>query len=128
MRLLLDTHVALWLLNVPENLSSVANLLLSDNNNELYISIVSAWEIAIKNSLHKLPGLPDSVSLIFSKINIALIEIIPVKQPHIEMVETLPFIHRDPFDRLIIAIAMCENLTLLTADRNIPKYDIQCIW
>jgi len=128
MRLLLDTHIALWLFSKSENLSPLVRSLLKDNENDFYISVVSAWEVAIKNSIHKQIEFCGGVSLFVSRINDAIINLLPIKQPYIEIVETLPFIHRDPFDRLIIATAMCENLTLLTADRNMPKYDIQCIW
>jgi PIN domain nuclease of toxin-antitoxin system len=128
MKLLLDTHVALWLFNEYEKLSPVAEDCLRNDNNELYISIVSAWEVAIKHILGKLTDFPEGVRLVLSEIYKSPIEIVGILSKYVVMVEELPYIHRDPFDRLIISTALCENMTVLTADENIPKYDIRCYW
>lgn len=128
MKLLLDTHTALWLFNNHENLSSVAQDCLRDEENELYVSIASAWEIAIKHSLGKLTEFPGGVSLFLSAINENPIELITVLPEHVKKVEKLPYIHRDPFDRLIIATAMHEDMAIITADENIQKYDVKYVW
>ena len=128
MKLLIDTHAALWLFNEHENLSPRARDFLRNEESELYISIVSAWEIAIKHSLGKLTEFPGGVKLFFSAINENPIEIIPVLPGHVEKVEELPYIHSDPFDRIIISTAMCEDMAILTADENIHKYDVKCVW
>jgi PIN domain nuclease of toxin-antitoxin system len=128
MKLLIDTHAALWLFNRHENLSAAARNYLLDEKAELYISIASAWEVAIKHSLGKLTEFPGGVKLFLSAIYENPIEIITVLPKHIEMVEQLPYIHRDPFDRLIIATALCEDMSILTADENIQKYDVSWIW
>jgi len=128
MKLLLDTCVALWLVNEHEKLSSKAKALLLDNTNALHISIVSAWEIAVKASLGKLPGLNGGVGTFLAKINDMPISLLPVAPRHLETVETLPFIHRDPFDRLLVATVKVDAMTILTTDENIHKYDVPYIW
>ena len=128
MKLLLDTCVALWLVNEHEKLSSKAKALLLDNANALYIIIVSAWEIAVKASLGKLPGLNGGVGTFLAKINDMPISLLPVAPRHLETVETLPFIHRDPFDRLLVATVKVDAMTILTTDENIHKYDVPYIW
>ena len=128
MKLLIDTHTALWLFNDYENLSQAAKNCLRDERNELYISIASAWEVAIKHSLGKLTEFPGGVKLFLSEIYDCPIEIVGVLPEYIEKVEELPYIHRDPFDRLIIATAVCEDMTIVTSDDNIRKYDVKCVW
>jgi len=128
MKLLMDTHVALWLFNDHENLSQTAKSYLLDEKNELHISIASAWEIAIKHSLGKLTEFPSGVKLFLMELYSCPIAIVGIYPEHIEIVEELPFIHRDPFDRLIIATAIYEDMSILTGDENIHKYDVNCVW
>jgi PIN domain nuclease of toxin-antitoxin system len=128
MKLLLDTHTALWLVNEYEKLSSTAQEMLLDDNNMLYISISSVWEIAIKVSLGRLYMLCGGVGEFLSKLDEMPITIVPIEPQYMKTIESLSFIHRDPFDRMIVATAINENMTILTADENIPKYDIQSIW
>jgi len=128
MKLLLDTHTALWLLNEHEKLSSKVKKLLLNDANTLYFSIASAWEIAIKVRLGKLPELDGGVSILLAKIGDMPIELLPITLRHVEAVETLPLIHRDPFDRLLVAVAKVSGMTILTADENIHKYDVASIW
>ena len=128
MKLLLDTHAALWLINEYEKLSSKVASMLTDEANELYISIISAWEIAIKASIGKLSEFDGGSKAFLAQIDNMPINIITVLPEHIGIVETLPFHHRDPFDRLIIATAKAESMAILTSDENIQKYDVSCIW
>jgi len=128
MKLLLDTHTALWWVNEHDKLSPSARNILLDDANELYICIASLWEIAIKVSIGKMNGLNGGVSTFNATLKRMPISILPVMQKHIEIVETLPFIHRDPFDRLLIATAKAEDMAILTVDENIHKYDVQYIW
>ena len=128
MKLLLDTHIALWWVNEHEKLSAKAQALLLNDEHSLYISTASAWEIAIKVSIGKLTELKGGVKTILARLDDIPVSILPVMPRHIEIVEALPFIHRDPFDRLLIATAKSDGLTILTADENIPKYDIPCEW
>jgi len=128
MKLLLDTHVAIWWMCEYEKLSSEAKASLSDRANTLFISIVSAWEVAIKSSIGKLPEFEGGVKAFLAEMEDNPIVFLPVERRHIEIVETLPFHHRDPFDRLLIATAIAEGMTILTADENIKKSDVLTAW
>ena len=128
MKLLLDTHTALWWVNEYEKLSSSVRNILMDDANELYISVTSLWEIAIKVSIGKMNGLSGGISTFNTILKRMPVSILPVMLRHIEIVETLPFIHRDPFDRLLIATAKVENLAIVTVDENIHKYDVRYVW
>ena len=128
MKLLIDTHIALWLFNEHEKLSANVKNYLLDETNELNISIVSAWEVAIKSSLGKLGDFKGGVKTFLSAINNHPIELLPVSIQHVILVESLPFIHRDPFDRLLIATAISEHMSIITVDENIQKYDVPVIW
>ena len=127
MRYLLDTHTALWLFEGNEKLSQSALDTIYDAENEIYINIISAWEVAIKVSLNKL-DFDGGVTAFLSAIEDNNIVLIGTKGDYIKLVEKLPFIHRDPFDRFIIAAALTEDLTIITTDENIKKYDVPWIW
>ena len=127
MKLLLDTHTALWLVNEHEKLSSKAKAVLLDNANAIYLSIVSLWEIAIKVSIGKLL-LPGGARVFITKLHDMPIELLPITPLQVDIVESLPFIHRDPFDRMIVATAKAEGLAILTNDENIHRYDVSSIW
>jgi len=128
MNLLIDTHAALWLFNEHENLSITATEYMCNEENKLYISIVSAWEIAIKHSLGKLTEFPGGVRVFLTAIRENPVRIIAVLPEHVEKVEMLEYIHRDPFDRLIIATALCHNMAIITADSIFREYGVKCIW
>ena len=128
MRLLLDTHTALWLINEPEKISSKVSSLLRNDDYDLFLSAASLWEVAIKVSLGKLTELNGGVRTLIAHIAKLPIELIQITPSHIEIIESLPFIHRDPFDRALIATAKYENMTILTKDDNIQKYDVSTIW
>ena len=102
--------------------------LLLDEANTLYLSIVSPWEVAIKTSIGKLPEFENGVKAFLAEMDKNPITFLPIRMRHVEMVETLPLIHRDPFDRMLIAAAKVENMTILTADENIQRYDVPWIW
>ena len=128
MKLLLDTHTALWLTNEYEKLSPKAKSMLDDEENALYLSIASAWEIAIKTSIGKLNIYVGGVKAFLAKMEELPISIFPITPRHLECVETLPLIHRDPFDRLLVATAKAEGMTILTADENIQRYEVPSVW
>jgi len=128
MKILLDTHTALWWVNEHENLSPKAQALLLEDSNTLYISVISLWEVAIKTSLGKLSGFDGGVRAFTAKVNEMPVKVLSVEPHHVEMVESLPYIHRDPFDRLLVATAKTENMTILSADENIHKYDVLAVW
>ena len=124
MKVLLDTHAVLWWVNEHEKLSNEAKSILLGDTNILYLSIVSAWEIAIKTSLGKLTDFEGGVKEFLTVVTDMPVHILPVEPYYIETVERLPFIHRDPFDRMIVATAIAEHMTILTSDENIHKYDV----
>ncbi len=120
MRLLLDSQVVLWSLQSPERLPVEAIAAITDPVNSVDVSVASLWELAIKQSIGKLTvdgNLREHLSLqSFSEL--------PVLGEHALAVRDLPLHHRDPFDRLLIAQAMCEGLTIVTADRAFAAYDV----
>ena len=124
MKFLLDTQVWLWLQTQPERVPEETRALLSDGAAQLLLSAASSWEIAIKHALGKLP-LPESPrTYVPSRMRHDGVDAIPVTHTHALHVETLPQHHRDPFDRLLVAQAQLENLTLVTADPQIERYDV----
>jgi PIN domain nuclease of toxin-antitoxin system len=125
---LLDTHTLIWLFENNPQLSDRAKLIIVDENNELFISIASLWEMTIKSSLGKLDlSLPLS-ELFAQKLIPSDIQILPIQLQHLAILQELPFHHRDPFDRIIIAQAIAENLTLLSTDRTFENYRVTCDW
>lgn len=128
MRLLLDTHTLLWAALDDSRLSVPARSLLLDRANPLYLSSVSAWEIVIKYQAGKL-RLPDAPwRFVRNSLDLLAIETLPVTLEHALRVETLPDHHRDPFDRVLIAQAQLENLTLLTRDEIFTRYPVKTLW
>ncbi len=123
MNLLLDTHIALWWLADDPSLSEKVRSHIIDTGNAVFVSAVTVWEVAIKASIGKLQidgsWLDELMSDGFQQL--------PVKWSHAEGVRHLPMIHRDPFDRMLIAQAMEERLILVTADETIPTYPTQCL-
>lgn len=128
MRLLLDTHVLLWSSHEPERLSDDVRDLLGDADNELYFSVGSCWEIAIKQSLGKLRLGKPLEHVIADEIAVNGLRLLPIDLRHVARVGRLPFLHRDPFDRLLVAQALDENLTLVTADAQVAQYEVPSTW
>lgn len=127
MKLLLDTQVWLWSLAEPERVKDEARALLGDWRNTIYLSAASAWEIAIKSALGKLP-LPEAPG-IYVPSRMASLGVLPlsITHSHALHVFSLPAYHRDPFDRIIIAQSQVENLPILTADPLFKQYDVTII-
>jgi len=124
---LLDTHTAIWFFNGNESLSQTANNIIRDLSNEVFISISSVWELAIKIGIGKLDFAGKAAGFVrLAEKN--EITILPITISHLTTYESLPFIHRDPFDRLLIATAIAEQMTIITADENIARYDVPHIW
>jgi len=127
MKYLLDTCTVLWLATNSSKLSDTAKQAIFAPESECFVSIASAWEVAIKfgkGTLH----LDGGVSEFFRIIDENGFELLPIKRKHVKMIETLPRLHGDPFDRILIASAMSENMCLITADENIHKYDVPWVW
>jgi PIN domain nuclease of toxin-antitoxin system len=128
MNVLLDTHALIWFLNGNETeLSVKARQLITDPANTSYVSTVSLWEMAIKIRLGSLsfePGYDNLLGLLGQNG----FELLPITFQHTRCLLTLPMHHRDPFDRLLIAQSMTENLIFITVDANIHQYNIEWVW
>ena len=127
MRYLLDTHAFLWYFEDADKLSETAANIIEDADVKKYLSIASLWEFAIKYSTGKL-SFDGGISNLWEMISQNGFIVLQITQSYLENISRLPFIHRDPFDRLLIATVIAENMTIVTADENIQKYDISCIW
>ncbi len=128
MRLLLDTHVLLWLLGEPERIAPEVRRNVEEVSNALLISAVSAWEIATKHAIGKLP-LPESPPALIERAVAELRAVeLPIASRHALLSASLPNHHRDPFDRLLVAQAMLEDATLVTADHLLPAYGATLLW
>jgi PIN domain nuclease of toxin-antitoxin system len=121
LKLLLDTHLLLWAAGKPEQLSPVARVLLDDPHNELIFSAVSLWEIAIKRGLGRNDFSVDPRLLRRGLFDNGYTEL-PISSEHAVAVDGLPLIHKDPFDRILVAQAMVEGVVLLTADSIVAQY------
>lgn len=128
MRLLLDTHVLLWMILSSTNLSPAAKQAILDENNKLFLSAASYWEICVKLGLGKLQLMDEWPQVFEEEIKANRILWLPVERVHCRSLLTLPQIHGDPFDRLLIAQALHEEMTLLTADNFIRQYPVAWIW
>ena len=128
MRYLLDTHTAIWEFNDSPELSAKVKSVIDDDSNEIFVSIVSAWEIAIKRSLDRERTPLCSMSEFFDEIEASGFGLLALKPHHIRPVENLPYHHRDPFDRLLISTAIAEDMTFISADENVPKYNVNWLW
>lgn len=128
MKLLLDTHIWLWLIAEPERLRREALEALVSESNEVYFSAASAWEIVIKHSLGKLDLPLPPAAYVPSRVT-ALGHIpLPVAQAHTLGIAELPLHHKDPFDRILIAQARVDGMHLVTADHIIRGYDVPLVW
>ena len=121
MKLLLDTHLLLWAANEPERLSARAKSFFDDPEHELLFSAASIWEIAIKNGLGRDDFKVDARLLRRGLFDNDYSELV-VTSAHAVFVESLPLIHKDPFDRILVAQATVEGITLLTADSVVARY------
>jgi PIN domain nuclease of toxin-antitoxin system len=128
MKLLLDTHVFLWLRydtqRIPEKVLSVYY----DTNNAIFLSMASIWEMQIKTQLGKLELKIPLFELIEEQICNNGLQILPIEMQHIFALTNLPFYHKDPFDRLILIQAQLENLKLASADTVFSNYEIDLFW
>lgn len=124
MKLLLDTHAALWFLGGDERLSENARRHLSDDTNRVLLSAAVVWEIAIKRSLGKLVVPEEYLTLLLD----AGVQPLPVSVAHAAAIEHLPPHHRDPFDRMLVSQAVIEGGALISRDDALRPYDVTLVW
>jgi len=127
MRYLLDTHTLLWYFDDSPNLPALVAELIESFNVQKYVSVASLWEFTIKRSLGKL-DFEGGVETFWEMIVSNKFNILQITEPYLSELEKLPFLHRDPFDRLLIATAITEDMTILTADNSIHQYDVMWTW
>jgi len=126
--LLLDTHAVIWLSRDPDQLPSTLRRSIDDAQN-VFASAVSLWEIAIKESgPSPMVGTHDALEWFTSFLATAGLTLLPIELRHVGAVQHLPTHHGDPFDRLLIAQARVEQLTIVSRDRQLSRYDVSVIW
>jgi PIN domain nuclease of toxin-antitoxin system len=118
---LLDTNAFLWAYARPEELSAASRHAIADIANDRWVSIASLWEIAIKLSIGKLSLPNDNLAAAIAHLAVT---VLPISVVHVGRAQALPFHHRDPFDRMMIAQAIEEGLTVVTRDRHFAAYDV----
>ena len=128
MRFLLDTHTFLWWVTRDTRLPERVQTIIADSGNDIFFSAASAWEIAIKVQLGQMTLGGDPAELIPERVAANGFLVLPIEVRHALHVATLPLLHRDPFDRLLIAQAQMEDLSILTADPAIARYDVAVAW
>jgi PIN domain nuclease of toxin-antitoxin system len=123
MRYLIDTHIFLWWLNGNKELKTSTQKIIKDSTHDVLLSVATMWEISIKHAAGKLP----LKTTLGEMISVSDFELLPITMSHILELETLPLHHKDPFDRILIAQARAENLTLITEDIKMEKYDLKIL-
>lgn len=125
MNLLIDTHIFLWAIFEDPKMTRRQGQIFRDQSNTLYLSMASVWEVFIKASTGKLTLLGEPESFVRQQMELNGIRLLPIRLEHTAQVVRLPWHHRDPFDRLLIAQSQLENLPLLTADGSFAAYDVE---
>lgn len=128
LRVLLDTHVLLWALVEPEKLSVVAREVIEDPTNLVLVSAVSAWEIAIKYDLGRLPEARTVIDGFHHHLQVLRAEELPINSAHAIIAGSLTSTHRDPFDRMLAAQSLVEGLSLVSKDPVLKQLDVPIIW
>jgi len=128
MRLLLDTHTFIWFVYNAQELPDKTRELLEDDSTELNLSLASVWEMAIKVSIGKLQLAEKVTDLVTNQMTKDEIELLSITLPHLDLIETLPFHHKDPFDRLLVAQSQVENIAIVSTDVAFDPYGVNRIW
>jgi PIN domain nuclease of toxin-antitoxin system len=124
----LDTHTFLWFIDGAAALSPYARQLIEDRTNERLLSLASLWEMAIKVSLRRLTLRLSFTDLVTEHVYGNAIELLEIRPDHLEVLTTLPFHHKDPFDRMIIAQGQAENIPIVSRDLAFDDYAIRRLW
>ncbi len=128
MKALLDAHALLWFLGGSDRLSAGALSCIQDTRNTLFVSPATLWEIGIKDALGKLT-LPEPFEQLFpARLDASAILPLPILIPHLHEHRRLPFHHHDPFDRMVIAQALAEDLAVISCDAQFPAYGVKLLW
>ena len=127
-RLLLDTHAFLWWVNDAPELSATARLLIADTTNDCFLSLASCWEMAIKSGLGKLRLARSLDRFVSEQLAANGFLLLNIELRHAAKIEKLPYHHRDPFDRLLIAQAISDKLTIVSADSIFSEYGVKILW
>jgi PIN domain nuclease of toxin-antitoxin system len=128
MKYLIDTNVFLWIITDSDKLSKKAAKCFLENKNQIYLSIASVWELAIKKSIGKINLESPFAKFINNSLLENRISILNINISHICYLESMPLFHRDPFDRLIISQSICEKMPLVCSDTNFLQYPVNRIW
>jgi PIN domain nuclease of toxin-antitoxin system len=123
-KLLLDTHVWLWMALAPQHLGDDSRSMLEDRGNALFLSIASAWEIVVKDARGKLDLPMDAPTYLRSRLARSGAELLNLSLDHLFALDSIPYHHRDPFDRVLVAQAKVEGMTLMSADPRVLAYPI----
>ena len=127
MKYLLDTHALLWYFEDSPKLPGTVSAIIENTQTQKYISIASMWEFTIKQSLGKL-YFDGGVDAFWSMTEENGFFVLPITKSYLIEAAKLPFLHRDPFDRLLVATAIVESIAILSSDDNIHKYNVKCVW
>lgn len=128
MKYLLDTHTFLWWNMDDTQLSPLAREIISDGDNEIFLSAATAWEIAIKTARGRLELPEDPTRYVSNRMKLHGFQALPVHIHHAAHVYKLPMHHADPFDRLLIAQSQIESMPLISVDAEIQKYEVEVLW
>jgi len=128
MKLLLDTHTFLWLNDDVDRLSKTVQSLFNEGGQHFYLSMASAWEMQIKNQLGKLELSVTVEDMIYQNQQENHLQLLPIDLSHIAQLRHLPQHHKDPFDRIIIAQALVENMMIVSADKAFSEYEAKVYW
>lgn len=127
MNLLIDTHALIWFITDSDNLPRKTKTIIENKENDCFVSIATYWEIGIKSSIGRL-NLNSELKTIFEIIKETGFDTVPITTNQIVINASLAFHHQDPFDRIIIAQAISEKMTIITKDSQIDNYDVKTIW
>ena len=127
MKILVDTQIFLWAITGDPRLSKAHRTHYLDDANDLYLSVASVWEILIKAGLGKLPIPSPAVEYIVQQMRLNRLSSLPIRLPHLAQLEKLPNVHRDPFDRVLVAQARAEGMAILSADSWLKKYEVRVL-
>jgi PIN domain nuclease of toxin-antitoxin system len=127
MKLLLDTHIFLWLISGDEKLPEIAKDAICDSQNEVFLSVASLWEIIIKNQIGKLPLPENPATFLPEQRKLHQIQSLAIDEKSATVLATLPQLHRDPFDRILVCQAIYHDLTIITVDHILQTYPVKLL-